>query len=72
MARKAKATRRGAKRAARAKGLVIRFPGPEPTPAQRKRVKDVMGLIELGILALSEGIPINRQCDGKRRRRRRR
>ncbi len=70
MAQKTK-PRRSAKRGKPSRELRIQLRGLEPTPAQRKQVKNVMGLIELGLLALSEGIPINRQSDGKRRRRRR-
>lgn len=60
-----------AKRSARSKKqITIEFPGAPPTAAQKKQIEELMGLVELGILALSQGVSISRQCIQKRQRKR--
>jgi hypothetical protein len=67
---KAKTTakaKRSTKRTRQPKELRIEFPGPPPTAAQRKQIKDIMGLFEVALLALSQGARVTRMCVTKRR-----
>ncbi len=68
MAQKTK-PRRSAKRTARTKTRVaVEFPGPPPTAAEKKKIAQVMGLVELAVLALSRGVAYSKYSFRRRKR----
>ena len=64
-----KKARRPAKRSAKRGGTSIRieFPGPPPTPEQRKQIEQLMGLVEVAFLALARGAGFTKMYLTKRR-----
>ncbi len=68
MAQKRK-PRGSAKRTAGVKTRIpVEFPGPPPTPAERKKIQQVMGLVELAVLALSRGVAYSTSSSRRRKR----
>lgn len=61
---------RAAKATTQEKRVRIEYEGSPPTAAQRKQIQEILGLVELGVLALSQGVRLSRQCQQKQRRRR--
>ncbi len=61
--------RRSAKRTVRTGRQVrVELPGPPPTPAEKKKIQEVMGLVELAVLALSRGLAYSKHSYRRRKR----
>ncbi len=51
------------------KRITVEFPGPPPTAAEREQIRQLMGVVELAVMALARGVACSKQCVQRRKRR---